>query len=510
MKNKEITAVLELENPNFKRYLIILSFIMISFVYSNKIMAQIESLYNQNSEQFAGISNLMSAVSNNDAEGTRFFSKAGVIIVNQKNKGGATALHIASREGNLDIVKILIENGANPNLTDNEGYTPLMRASLSASPEVVEYLLKNGAKPGIFNSQNETVIIHAASSKCDDCLNILIEDGKLIKTVDTLILKGQIADAMVIANNQDNEKIQTLLHGFLDYVSKSAPLVVKSKSDEEDKPLPFKTNAISKKIAINKLVPAASSEVSGDVLGSNIFEEPQAITPFENKKSISDKESILVKDLTLSPSEVNKSKNDEIMIPEEKYNLKKEIEQKSEPVIEEKFTKISDANKNLTPIQNIPVKKFKFIQMQENNVNINKNPSVLNNSFDEKPISEKVKSQEPLPINVLNGALANKKIDNKATQNGEEILNKTQNPKKFIFKQQNEKSNSNQAPSVEKFKIIDSEAIEKPISETTNALNNSSDDQYFDIRVSKDQEIAQSSTKNIKKFIFKQQIDKSN
>ncbi|MFM8185491.1 MAG: ankyrin repeat domain-containing protein, partial [Alphaproteobacteria bacterium] len=181
-------------------------------------MAQIEGLYNQNDEQFAGISNLMSAVSNNDVEGTRFFAKAGSIIVNQKNKGGATALHIASREGNLDIVKILIDSGANPNIADNEGYTPLMRASLSASAEVVEYLLKNGAKPGIFNSQNETAIIHATNAKCDDCINALIENGQIIKSVDTLLLKAQIADAIVVANNQDNEKTKAILHGFLDYV----------------------------------------------------------------------------------------------------------------------------------------------------------------------------------------------------------------------------------------------------------------------------------------------------
>ncbi|MFM7557770.1 MAG: ankyrin repeat domain-containing protein, partial [Alphaproteobacteria bacterium] len=416
MKNKEIIAVLEFENPNYKRLFLILSFIMISFIYSPKIMAQIEGLYNQNDEQFAGISNLMSAVSNNDVEGTRFFAKAGSIIVNQKNKGGATALHIASREGNLDIVKILIDSGANPNIADNEGYTPLMRASLSASAEVVEYLLKNGAKPGIFNSQNETAIIHATNSKCDDCINALIENGQIIKSVDTLLLKAQIADAIVVANNQDNEKTKAILHGFLDYVSKSAPLVVKSKADEADEPLPFKSNFNKNSIKTpiiqsttlpveSKLTPSNKARSLEQNSVSNIFEEPIDILPSDNpKKEIvnnSDKNSLsaiskneiyensdISKDLPINTS----NQKDEIVIPIKKYTFKKELEQTKMPVVVEKMTKISEPEVKSTPIKTLPVKKFKFTSI------INESKPEVVNPKPEILVKENIKEENKAPV----------------------------------------------------------------------------------------------------------------
>ena len=193
--------------------------------YSDKIWAQIESLYNSTTDQFAGISNLMSATASNDIDGVRFFSKAGSLVINQRNKGGATALHIACRESNLEIAKILIDNGANVNIQDNEGWTPLMRASIANNSDLVEYLLLKGAKANLLNSQNESALVHSAISRCTQCINHIIEKGNLIKNMNTLILKNQVADAFLIARNQENKQNQGVLESFLDYISKISPLI---------------------------------------------------------------------------------------------------------------------------------------------------------------------------------------------------------------------------------------------------------------------------------------------
>lgn len=178
--------------PRFKKSLVALTLVAsFSLVFSGKILAQIQSLYNPTTEEFAGISSLMSAVANNDVNGAKFFSKAGALVINQRNKGGATALHIASREGNLDIVKILVENGANLNIADAEGYTPIMRAAIVGNAAVVEFLLSKGAKAGLINTLNESALIHAVQSKCNDCLNLIIDKGNLINTMDILVLKGR-------------------------------------------------------------------------------------------------------------------------------------------------------------------------------------------------------------------------------------------------------------------------------------------------------------------------------
>jgi len=234
-----------------KKLIIALVIILLFFAYSDKIWAQMESLYNSSTEQFAGISTLMSATANNDVDGVKFFSKGGALVVNQRNKGGATSLHIACREGNFEIVKTLIDNGANVNITDNEGWTPLMRASLSGNQEIVEILLKNGAKANLLNSLNESALIHATTSKCIKCIEQIIENGDLIKKMDILVLKSQIADAFLIARSQENKGSQGVLESFLDYASRMAPLVARNPSIDDQEPLPLSLN--QNKISNSKL-----------------------------------------------------------------------------------------------------------------------------------------------------------------------------------------------------------------------------------------------------------------
>ena len=243
---------IELESQSsfdiFRKKLIIASvIILLFFAYSDKIWAQMESLYNSSTEQFAGITTLMSATANNDVDGVKFFSKAGALVINQRNKGGATSLHIACREGNFEIAKTLIDNGANVNIADNEGWTPLMRASLAGNKEIVEILLKNGAKANLLNSLNESALIHATISKCIKCIEQIIENGDLIKNMDILVLKSQIADAFLIARSQESKASQGVLESFLDYASRMAPLVSRSPSvsDEESSTPSLNQNKIS-------------------------------------------------------------------------------------------------------------------------------------------------------------------------------------------------------------------------------------------------------------------------
>ncbi len=188
------------------------------------IVAQIQNIYNERSDEIAGLNALMSAVAANDVSGVRFFSKGGKSLINQKNIGGATPLHIASREGNLEIVTILIENGAEVNVSDNEGWTSLMRASLSNSPEIVDLLLTKGADATLVNSVGESALIHATSSDCDECLNAMFEKFNFIKLMDEKLLKDQINDAFITARNHENKTAQNLLEKYLDQAIKMALL----------------------------------------------------------------------------------------------------------------------------------------------------------------------------------------------------------------------------------------------------------------------------------------------
>ncbi len=282
-----------------KKLIIALVIILLFCAYSDKIWAQIESLYNSSTEQFAGISTLMSATANNDIDGVRFFSKAGALVINQRNKGGATSLHIACRESNFEIAKILIENGANVNIVDNEGWSPLMRASLTGNKEIVEILLKNGAKAHLLNSLNESALIHATSSKCVECINQIVENGNLIKNMDILVLKSQIADAFLIARSQENKGSQGVLESFLDYASRMAPLVARTPATNDQETLPLLSN--QSKISNSKLSKLPKNFVLRNQDNEILTPEQQSVysvledpnLPPISKKDINKKESIV-------------------------------------------------------------------------------------------------------------------------------------------------------------------------------------------------------------------------
>ena len=60
-----------------------------------------------------------------------------------KTYGWYTALYIAALNGHLDILKLLIEKGADVNTKDNKGKSAL---DVAKTPEVKALLIKHGAK----------------------------------------------------------------------------------------------------------------------------------------------------------------------------------------------------------------------------------------------------------------------------------------------------------------------------------------------------------------------------
>ncbi len=61
------------------------------------------------------------------------------------NISGKTALHLAACEASPDMVRLLLERGADPNSQDSEGRTPLIQAALWGRLQSVEALLHHGA-----------------------------------------------------------------------------------------------------------------------------------------------------------------------------------------------------------------------------------------------------------------------------------------------------------------------------------------------------------------------------
>lgn len=73
----------------------------------------------------------------------------GIDVNCKESQLGATALHIASQNGRVDIVNLLLGWKANVNAKAEGGFTPLHRAVHKHQVDVVRLLLQHGADPTI-------------------------------------------------------------------------------------------------------------------------------------------------------------------------------------------------------------------------------------------------------------------------------------------------------------------------------------------------------------------------
>ena len=72
----------------------------------------------------------------------------GVPVNSRDDYYGWTPLHWAARTGHLNVVQELLKRGAHVNPRDITGFTPLMAASLSEQrPNIIHALIKAGANP---------------------------------------------------------------------------------------------------------------------------------------------------------------------------------------------------------------------------------------------------------------------------------------------------------------------------------------------------------------------------
>lgn len=89
------------------------------------------------------------------------------------NKTGWTALHYAASNGHSAVIRLLLENYAYIDAESPNGSTPLMMASMYGSPESVKLLLDEGADPLLKNQQNMTALQFAQRGQRVDAIELL-------------------------------------------------------------------------------------------------------------------------------------------------------------------------------------------------------------------------------------------------------------------------------------------------------------------------------------------------
>jgi len=81
-------------------------------------------------------------------------------------------LHVAVSKGDLEVVKKFIAYGANVN-EQSEDMTPLMIAARYNKVEIIKVLLENGARPEDKNEQGFTALKYAQLSNATEAIAIL-------------------------------------------------------------------------------------------------------------------------------------------------------------------------------------------------------------------------------------------------------------------------------------------------------------------------------------------------
>jgi ankyrin repeat protein len=97
--------------------------------------------------------------------------------INMKNKKGITALAYAASNDHLEIVRVLLEKGADPDIACPFGQTPLLRASYFGHLRIVEALLSATRLPNAKTKAGWTAVYTALQQKNPEVAEYLVRKG---------------------------------------------------------------------------------------------------------------------------------------------------------------------------------------------------------------------------------------------------------------------------------------------------------------------------------------------
>jgi ankyrin repeat protein len=102
--------------------------------------------------------------------------------INSKDEYGNSLLHLAVREGNVDIIKYLVSEGANVNSRNIADEAPIHIAANSGNLDVVIQLISNGADINVKDSIGNTSLHDAVENDHIQIVKYLISQGAEINT----------------------------------------------------------------------------------------------------------------------------------------------------------------------------------------------------------------------------------------------------------------------------------------------------------------------------------------
>lgn len=145
-----------------------------------------------------GVSEFQKLIVENNYYSVRQRLISGLIPINYKDVVDVTPLMCASEEGHYELVKLMIDLGADVNMENLWGNTALILASAYGFPNIVKLLIDCGANINSTNKWNESPLILASSENQYEVAKVLIDKGADQSIISVF---GENALSYAIANN---------------------------------------------------------------------------------------------------------------------------------------------------------------------------------------------------------------------------------------------------------------------------------------------------------------------
>jgi len=101
------------------------------------------------------------------------------VNVNGRTRSGSYALNAAAVENDIDVIRVLLDNKADPNVRNGQGDTPLICATKYAGGKAatVQLLVEAGSDLGVRDNSGKTALDYAKTKDQQEAIAILERAG---------------------------------------------------------------------------------------------------------------------------------------------------------------------------------------------------------------------------------------------------------------------------------------------------------------------------------------------